>query len=90
MKYIPSEQELTVIVHFWKMKVFDNIEPQFCIRNMIADAVENCVNDSYLLYHATSLFDSLINKVHVNNHTVLLKNGTIVSFEDVISFASET
>jgi hypothetical protein len=52
---------------------------------MIADAVENCVNDSYLLYHDTSLFDSLINKVPVNNHTVLLKNGTIVSFEDVIN-----
>ncbi len=31
MKYIPSEQELTVIICFQKMKGSDCVEPQFCV-----------------------------------------------------------
>jgi hypothetical protein len=67
------------------MKGFDTVEPQFCARNMIADAVEKCADDGYPLYHDKSLFDSLIYKLNLNDHTVLLKNGITVSFEDVIN-----
>jgi hypothetical protein len=75
LQYIPSEQELNVIIRFRKMKGHSHLEHQFLARNML-NANQNGFpedNEAYPFHNSIGVFGSFIYKVCLNTKTVVLK-----------------
>jgi hypothetical protein len=87
MQYVPSEQELTVIVRFRKMKGNVSLEPQFRARRMAGYHEDHAIDndDEYPFHSNISLFGCFISTVNLNDRTVLLSNNTVVTIEESIA-----
>ncbi len=83
MNYIPSEQELTVIVRFRVMNGQESLEPHLHARDMLIN--NGNVNEGYPLHSNIALFDSFVSKVYLNGRNVAFKNGTILCMDAVIN-----
>jgi hypothetical protein len=83
---MPSEEELTVIICFRKLKGQNHLEHQFHARNMLLNQIGILDDDeAYPFHNNIGVFVSFIDKVILNNRNVVLKNEVIVTVEDVIN-----
>lgn len=85
LKYIPEEQQLTVILRFRKMSGRESVEPQFRLRNIPQNNLDDEDDDRIPFHCDIPVFGKKIYLINLDTKVVELNDRTAVSADAVIN-----
>jgi len=84
LKYIPSKEELTIVIRYRLINDENSVRNVFVSRGITGAAVSYEGEDLYPLFSDTEVFGSTIKQINLNTRTVVLCNNMIYSIQNVM------